>query len=87
MNNYDEILVTLLKAKEKIALYTREKVKNKDFLPFYNGLVDKFDNIIEDYTITTKIPCEDIMNCYFEVGADHKDSIFYDDYMILKHNI
>lgn len=87
MKNYDEALVALLRAKENIALYSKEKGKNKNLNLFYDGIIEKLDNIITDYTITTKMDCEEIMNCYFEVGADNKDSIFYDEYITMKINL
>lgn len=87
MNKTDEVYVTLLKAKEKIALYNKEKVKNQNWNNFYNGIVEKVDDIIVDYAITTKMSEEEILNCLFEVGADHKDSIFHENYCNIKMNI
>ena len=83
----DEILMTLLKAKENIATYNKEKVKNKNWQPYYNNVVEEIDNIIADYTITTKMSDEEIMSCLFELGADDKNSIFYEDYMNIKINL
>ncbi len=87
MNKTDEVYVTLLKAKEKIILYNKEKVKNKNWENFYNGIAEKVDDIIVDYAITTKMSSDEILNCLFEVGADHKDSIYYDTYCNIKMNI
>ena len=87
MNKTDEVYVTLLKAKEKIALYNKEKVKNQNWNNFYNGIVEKVDDIIVDYAITTKMSEEEILNCLFAVGADHKDSIFHETYCNIKMNI
>lgn len=87
MNKTDEVYITLLKAKEKIALYNKEKVKNKNYQPFYNGLVEKLDDIIIDYAITTKMSSEEILDCLFEVGADNKNSIYYDTYCTIKMNL
>lgn len=80
----DEVYMTLLKAKQNIADYTKNKVKNKDWQPYYNGIVEKVDDIIVDYSITTKMSGVEIMDCLLEVGADNKDSIFYETYNKLK---
>ncbi len=80
----DEVYITLLKAKEKIAEYTKNKVKNKDWQPYYNGIVESIDDIIVDYAITTKMSAEEIKDCLLEVGADNKDSIYYDTYNSIK---
>ena len=39
--NLDEVYITLLKAKEKIYEYTKNKVKNENWRPYYNGIVEK----------------------------------------------
>lgn len=83
----DEVYMTLLKAKENIANYTKQKVKNPDWIPFYNGIIEKLDDIIVDYSITTKMSSDEIMDCLFEMGADDKNSIFYDTYCTLKMNM
>ena len=80
----DEVYITLLKAKQKIADYTKNKVKNNDWVPYYNSIVEDLDDIIADYAITTKMSVEEISNCLFEVGADDKNSIFYDEYCSLR---
>ena len=36
--NLDEVYITLLKAKEKIYEYTKNKVKNENWRPYYNGI-------------------------------------------------
>ena len=51
--NLDEVYITLLKAKEKIYEYTKNKVKNENWRPYYNGIVENIDNIIVDYSIAT----------------------------------
>lgn len=83
----DEVYMTLLKAKENIAKYTKEKVKNKNWLPFYNGVVEKIDDIIVDYAMTTKMSADEILDCLFEMGADDKNSIFHDTYNSIKMNL
>lgn len=83
----DEVYITLLKAKQEIADYTKNKVKNKNWQPYYNGIVEDIDNIIVDYAITTKMSSEEIIDCLLEVGADNKDSIYYNDYNTLKEEI
>lgn len=85
--NLDEVYITLLKAKEKIYEYTKSKVNNKNWRPYYNGIIENIDNIIVDYSITTKMSSEEILDCLFEVGADNKDSIFYDTYNTMKMNM
>ena len=85
--NLDEVYITLLKAKEKIYEYTKSKVNNKNWRPYYNGIIENIDNIIVDYSITTKMSSEEILDCLFEVGADNKDSIFYDTYNTMKINM
>ena len=85
--NADECLVALLQAKEKVAIYCKEKVKNKSWQPYYNGIVENLDNIIVDYTISTKMSDEEIMSCLFEVGADDKKSIYYEEYCTIKKNM
>lgn len=80
----DEVYMALLKAKEEIAEYTKNKVKNKNWVPYYNSIVERLDNIILDYAITTKMAVEEIIDCLFEMGADDKKSIFYDDYCSIK---
>ena len=76
-----------LKAKEKIYEYTKNKVKNENWRPYYNGIVENIDNIIVDYSIATKMSSEEILDCLFEVGADNKDSVFYDTYNTMKINM
>lgn len=83
----DEVYMTLLKAKENVAKYTKEKVKNKDWQPYYNSIVEDIDNIIVDYAITTKMSADEILSCLFEMGADDKNSIFHDDYTSIKMNL
>lgn len=83
----DEVYMTLLKAKENIAKYTKEKVRNKDWQPYYNSIVEDIDNIIVDYAITTKMSADEILSCLFEMGADDKNSIFHDDYNNIKMNL
>lgn len=83
----DEVYMILLKAKENIIKYTKEKVKNKDWIPYYNGIVEKIDNIINDYATITKLSTEEILGSLFEIGADDKNSIFYDDYNNVKMNL
>lgn len=85
--NLDEVYITLLKAKEKIYEYTKNNVKNENWRPYYNGIVENIDNIIVDYSIATKMSSEEILDCLFEVGADNKDSIFYDTYNTMKINM
>lgn len=85
--NLDEVYITLLKAKEKIYEYTKNKVKNENWRPYYNGIVENIDNIIVDYSIATKMSSEEILDCLFEVGADNKDSIFYDTCNTMKINM
>lgn len=86
-NKNNEVYMTLLKAKQNIAEYTSKKVKNEKWQPYYNGIVEKIDDIIVDYAITTKMSSEEILDCLFEIGADDKDSIFYDTYNSIKMNL
>ena len=83
----DEVYMTLLKAKESIVNYTNKKVKNKNWRPYYNGIVEQLDDIIVDYAITTKMSSEEILDCLFEMGADDKNSIFYEIYNSIKINL
>ena len=55
-----------LKAKESIVNYTNKKVKNKNWRPYYNGIVEQLDDIIVDYAISTKMSSEEILDCLFE---------------------
>ena len=80
----DEVYMTLLKAKQNIVEYTNKKVKNKDWRPYYNSIVENLDEINTDYAITTKMSHEEIMNCLFEIGADDKNSIYHDTYNTMK---
>ena len=86
-NKTDEVFVALLKAKQNIAEYTRKKVENPNWVAYYNGITENLDNIINDYTITTKISDDEILCSLFEVGADDKSSIYYDMYINLQRNI
>ena len=86
-SNVDEVYMTLLKAKEKIALYSKEKVKNKNWQNLYDGIIDKLDDIIVDYSIASKLSSEEIIRCLFEMGADNKNSIFNADYESMKFNL
>ena len=47
-NKSDEVYMTLLKAKQNIAEYANKKVKNEKWQPYYNGIVEKIDDIIRD---------------------------------------
>ncbi len=85
--NLDEVYMILLKAKENVSEYAKNKVKNKAWLPVYNGVMEQLDEILADYSITTKMSAEEIMNCLFEMGADDKNSIFYDTYNSIKINL
>jgi len=80
----DEVYTTLLKAKQNIVEYTNKKAKNKDWIPYYNSIVENLDNIIVDYAMTTKMSSEEILDCLFDVGADDKNSIYYDTYNSIK---
>ena len=85
MNKYiDEAYTALLKAKQNIVEYTKQKVKNPDWQPYYNAIIEKLDDIIVDYAITTKMSSEEILNCLYEIGADNKNSIYYDTYNMIK---
>lgn len=83
----DEVYMTLLKAKQSIVNYTKKKVKNENWRLYYNGISEKLDDIIVDYAITTKMSSEEILDCLFEMGADDKNSIFYDTYNSIKMNL
>lgn len=82
----DEVYMILLKAKEGIAKYTKEKVKNEDWRPLYNGIIEDIDDIIANYAIDTRMSEEEILSCLFEMGADDKKSIFHDTYNSIKMN-
>ena len=83
----DEVYMTLLKAKQSVYEYTNKKVKNENWRPYYNSIVEELDNIIVDYAITTKMSSEEILNCLFEMGADDKNSIYHDTYNSIKFNL
>lgn len=83
----DEVYMTLLKAKQSVYEYTNNKVKNKNWRPYYNSIVEELDNIIVDYAITTKMSSEEILDCLFEMGADDKNSIYHDTYNSIKFNL
>ena len=85
--NVDEVYMALLKAKEKIAIYSKEKCKNKNWKNLYDGIVDQLDDILVDYAITSKLSTDEILKCLFEMGADNKNSIFNADYESIKYNI
>lgn len=85
--NLDEVYMILLKAKQNVSDYARNKVKNKDWLPVYNGVMEQLDDILADYSITSKMSTDEIMNCLFEMGADDKNSIFYETYNSIKINL
>ena len=77
----------LIKAKQSVYEYTNNKVKNKNWRPYYNSIVEELDNIIVDYAITTKMSSEEILDCLFEMGADDKNSIYHDTYNSIKFNL
>ena len=85
--NANEAYIALLQAKEKVARYCREKVKNKAWQPYHNGIVEQLDDIIADYAITTQMSEDEIMSCLYEVGAYDESSIYYDVYCTMKKNI
>lgn len=85
--NIDEAYMILLKAKQGIYEYTNKKIKNENWRPYYNGLIEKIDDIIVDYSITTKMSEDEIMSCLYEVGAYDESSIYYDLYCTMKKNI
>lgn len=85
--NLDEVYMTLLKAKQSVYEYTNKKVKNENWRPYYNSIVEELDNIIVDYAITTKMSSEEILDCLFEMGADDKNSIYHDTYNSIKFNL
>lgn len=87
MNKTDEVFISLLKAKENIVLYSKEKAKDKNWNGFDNGIIEKIDDVISSYSIITEMTTEQIINCYFEIGADSKDSIYYEKYCSIKMNI
>lgn len=87
MNKTDEVYISLLKAKENVVLYNKEKAKDKNWNGFENGIIEKLDDVILSYSIMTEMSADDILNCYFEVGADNKDSIYHDKYCAMKMNI
>ena len=86
-NKTNEVYMTLLKAKQSIVDYTNKKVLNKNWRPYYNGISEKLDDIIVDFATTTKMSSEEILDCLFEIGADDKNSIFYDTYNSIKMNL
>lgn len=83
----DEVYMTLLKAKQNIAEYAKNKVKNKNWRPYYDSIIEEIDEIITDYSITTKMSSEEILDCLFEMGADNKDSIYHETYNTIKMNL
>ncbi len=85
-NKIDEVYIALLKAKQNIADYIKNKVTNEDCICFYNGINERIDNIINDYAITTHLSSEEIYNCLLEIGADNKDSIFHEELESIKFN-
>jgi len=67
-------------------------LKNQNYLCWNADITnketfEKIDDIIVDYAITTKMSSEEILDCLFEMGADDKDSIFYDTYNSIKMNL
>lgn len=70
--NKEEVYISLLKAKENIILYNSEKAKNKNWNGFDNGLIEKIDNVLLSFSTIAEITREQILNCYFEIGADFK---------------
>lgn len=83
----DEVYMILLKAKQSIYEYSKNKVKNKNWQPIYNGVIEQIDDIIVNYSIDTKMSVEEIMDCLFEIGADDKKSIFNETYNSIKMNL
>lgn len=76
--NKEEIYISLLKAKENIVLYNKEKFKNKNWNGFKNGIIEKLDDVILSFSTLSEMDIEEIRNCFFEVGANNKNSIYYD---------
>lgn len=83
----EEIYISLLRAKENIALYNKEKSKDKNWNGFKNGIMEKIDDVILSFSTLSEMNIEEIRNCFFEVGADNKDSIYYDKYCASKMKI
>ena len=83
----EEIYISLLRAKENIALYNKEKSKDKNWNGFKNGIMEKIDDVILSFSTLSEMNIEEIRNCFFEVGADNKDSIYYDKYSASKMKI
>ena len=62
-------------------------VKDKNWNGFKNGIMEKIDDVILSFSTLSEMNIEEIRNCFFEVGADNKDSIYYDKYCASKMKI
>lgn len=85
--NKEEIYISLLKAKENVILYNKEKSKDKNWNGFENGIIEKLDDVTLSFSILTEMSADEINNCYFEVGADNKDSVYHDKYCALRMKV
>lgn len=85
--NKEEIYISLLKAKENIVLYNKEKSQNKNWNGFKNGIIEKLDDVTLSFSILTEMSYDEINNCYYEVGASNKDSIYHDRYCALRMKV
>ena len=83
----EEIYISLLKAKENVILYNKAKSKDKNWNGFENGIIEKLDDVTLSFSILTEMTADEITNCYFEVGADNKDSIYHDKYCALRMKV
>ena len=62
-NKVDDVMITLLKAKEDIM--------NKSNNGFYNDIITGLDNMIVDYTIKNKMTNKEILDCAMSL-YEHK---------------
>ena len=69
MNNIDDVLLSLIQAKENIV--HNQKVSMND--DTYNNLVNGLDDLITDYTINNQMSSKEILDCALSLyGSNNK---------------
>ena len=83
-NKVDEVLITLLRAKDNIVNNTDLNITNKNS---YKQIINGLDNLIVDYTLNNKMTNKEILDCALSIYDRKKPNKFIDKLKSLKSNL
>lgn len=83
-NKIDEVLITLLRAKDNIVNDTDLNITNKNS---YKQIINGLDNLIVDYTLNNKMTNKEILDCALSIYDRKKPNKFIDKLKSLRSNL